>query len=37
VPGAEIRLFADRYDVVADLGIADDAVAAIDDGQAGEP
>jgi hypothetical protein len=33
VPGSEIRLFADRYDIVADVGIADAAATAIDDGQ----
>jgi hypothetical protein len=36
VPGSEIRLFADRYDIVADLGIADEAAAVIDDGQIDE-
>jgi hypothetical protein len=36
VPGSEIRLFANRYDIVADLGIADEAAAAIDDGQIGK-
>lgn len=37
VPGSEIRLFADRYDVVVDRTIADEAMSAIDDGQAPGP
>jgi hypothetical protein len=33
VPGSEIRLFADRYDVAVDRTIAEEAASAIDDGQ----
>jgi hypothetical protein len=37
VPGSEVRLFADRYDVAVDRTIAEEAASAIDDGQAPAP